>query len=220
MSTAYRGKRTGKRAAQGLRSRDKLLRAAAQRFAERGFSATSIDDVCHDTGVVKSALYWHFQSKEGLLNAVLEQAAKAFEETADGAINDVIRAVADISDPRERLSQAVARMREIVETKQAMIRLMHEILLDGAGFNKKTRAIMLRVYDRVTGALAAGIAEAIGFQPPGLESVALLILAVLNGVFVAHQLRRDPEELDKIFAELEKTIFCLVGGLMQAPSEG
>jgi len=219
MATLENGRKPGKRVAQGIRSRDKLLRVAARRFSERGFSATSIDDVCHDTGVVKSALYWHFENKEGLLTAVLEQAAEAFEETAAAWIHDIVSDVTTSNDPRERLRRAVLGMRNIIETKSAMIRLMHGILLDGTGFNKKTRAIIMRVYDRVRDALIEGIAEAIEARPAGLDSIALLILSVLNGAFFATQLRRDPKELDKIFAELEQAILLLVGSVVQGSSE-
>src|SRR5689334_25212655 len=98
--------KVSKRVAQGLKSRDSLLRAATRQFAERGFSATSIDDVCRDAGVVKSAVYWHFDSKEGLLAAVLE-------ETATAWIDGIVASVQQTGDPRERLSRAMLGMRDL-----------------------------------------------------------------------------------------------------------
>jgi AcrR family transcriptional regulator len=216
MSTAQRDGRIGKRVAQGLRIRDKLLRVATQRFAEQGFSGTSVDDVCHDTGVVKSALYWHFENKDGLLTAVLEQAATALEQATEVWIQDIVRDAPETGDARERLHRAVGRLRGIVETQEGMIRLMHGIFLEGTSLsNKKRRAIVMRVYEHVRDALARGIAEVIGSHPPELEAIALLILAALNGLFVANQLRRTPDEIEKIFAELERTIFYLVSGVLQ-----
>src|SRR6185295_17683009 len=83
---ASKAQRPNKRIEQGRRSRDRLLRAATQRFAAQGFSGTSIDDVCREAGVVKSAVYWHFDSKEGLLAAVLEETATAW---IDGIVGSV-----------------------------------------------------------------------------------------------------------------------------------
>src|SRR5215472_9288727 len=196
-----------KRVAQGLKSRRKLLRAAAERFAERGYSGTSVDALCRDAGVVKSAIYWHFESKEGLLAAVLE-------ETASAWVDGIVKSCAQTGDPRERLRRAIAGMRELVETKPALLRLLHAVLLERS--DPETRVVLVRVFDRARAALADGIAEAIGTRPSGLESVAALTLAALDGIFLQFQLRQDRLELDRFFAELERVIVHLVGGLLQS----
>ena len=205
--------RISKRVAQGLRSRDNLLRAATRQFAERGFSATSIDDVCRDAGVVKSAVYWHFESKEGLLTAVLE-------ETATAWIDGIVASVHQTGDPRERLSRAITGMRELVETRPALLRLLHSMLLERTGENAQTRAVLLRVFDRARTALTDGIAEVIGTRPPGLATIAELALATLDGIFLQHQLRRDRDELDRLFAELERSIVYLVNRLFVEAQTG
>jgi len=189
-----------------MRSRDSLLRAATHHFSERGFSATSIDDVCRDAGVVKSAVYWHFESKEGLLTAVLE-------ETATAWIDGIVASVQQTGDPRERLSRAMIGMRELVETRPALLRLLHSMLLERITENEQTRAVLLRVFDRARAALSDGIAEVIGMRPAGLATIAELVLASLDGIFLQHQLRKDRDELDRLFAELERSIVYLVNRL-------
>jgi AcrR family transcriptional regulator len=52
-----------------------LLRAAATAFARGGFAATSMDDVAAEAGVTRLIVYRHFDSKEELYRAVLEQVA-------------------------------------------------------------------------------------------------------------------------------------------------
>lgn len=201
------GSRANKRVEQGRRSRDRLLRAATQRFAAQGFSATSIDDVCREAGVVKSAIYWHFESKQGLLAAVLE-------ETATAWIDGIVHSVAQTGEHRERLSRAISGMRDLVENRPALLRLLHSMLLERTSGDPDTREVLLRVFDRARGALVDGIVEAIGIRPPGLETTAALALAALDGIFLQHQLRRDPEELDRVFAELERAIIFLTGSLV------
>ncbi|MFG2296311.1 ScbR family autoregulator-binding transcription factor [Streptomyces sp. NPDC048603] len=57
------------------RTRQVLLRAAAEVFDENGFSGASINKIRERAGVTAGAVYFHFQSKEGLARAViLEQA--------------------------------------------------------------------------------------------------------------------------------------------------
>ncbi|MBM4364009.1 MAG: helix-turn-helix transcriptional regulator, partial [Deltaproteobacteria bacterium] len=53
-------------------TRERLLSAAIEMFAERGYAATGVDALCKRAGVAKTGLYWEFQSKVGLLNAVVD----------------------------------------------------------------------------------------------------------------------------------------------------
>lgn len=50
-----------------------ILRGAATAFAHAGFAATSMEDVAAASGITKLIVYRHFDSKEDLYRAVLEQ---------------------------------------------------------------------------------------------------------------------------------------------------
>src|SRR3954453_3268054 len=55
--------------------RQQLIEQAATRlFAERGFAATTVDDIVQAAGVTKPMLYRHFESKQELCVALLERA--------------------------------------------------------------------------------------------------------------------------------------------------
>jgi AcrR family transcriptional regulator len=56
--------------------RAELLGIAAKLFAERGYDATSIDQIIKEAGLSKGAFYHHFPSKESLLEALASQAAE------------------------------------------------------------------------------------------------------------------------------------------------
>jgi AcrR family transcriptional regulator len=53
-------------------TRERLLRAAADTFAERGYDGTRVTDIARAAGVSNGALYSHFASKGELLVAALE----------------------------------------------------------------------------------------------------------------------------------------------------
>ena len=55
------------------RRRDGLLRAAAREFAERGYHATTTQDLSTATGLAAGGLYHYIGSKEQLLFAILAQ---------------------------------------------------------------------------------------------------------------------------------------------------
>ena len=62
-----------KREAQGDATRLALIAAARELFGERGYAATSLDDVAAQAGVTKGALYHHFGSKSSLFQEIYEQ---------------------------------------------------------------------------------------------------------------------------------------------------
>ena len=60
------------RVRQAEATRALLIDVARQSFTERGYAATSIDDIIQQAGVARGALYHHFSGKEALFRAVYE----------------------------------------------------------------------------------------------------------------------------------------------------
>ncbi|MFD2421759.1 TetR/AcrR family transcriptional regulator [Amycolatopsis pigmentata] len=58
----------------GEESRRRILDAAEELFAERGFDRTSFVDVAERSGISRGSIPWHFKNKEGLVMAVVERA--------------------------------------------------------------------------------------------------------------------------------------------------
>lgn len=54
-------------------NRAKLIAAARKAFAEKGYSAASMDDLTAEAGLTRGALYHNFGDKRGLLAAVVDQ---------------------------------------------------------------------------------------------------------------------------------------------------
>ncbi len=71
---------------QDPRSRERLLRAAAAVFDRKGYAAASVREIVEQAGITKPALYYHFGSKEGILVAILEEAARQFQQALAAAV--------------------------------------------------------------------------------------------------------------------------------------
>lgn len=63
------------RAEKRERTYEELLLAAEKLFVERGFHATSVDEIAFEAGYTKGAVYSNFESKEDLFFAVYERRA-------------------------------------------------------------------------------------------------------------------------------------------------
>jgi AcrR family transcriptional regulator len=78
-----------------------IVAAALDCFAERGFTATRLDDVAARAGVTKGTVYLYFQNKEDLFKAVVRESVLPLLERAMGEL------AVGPEDPRERIRRVV-----------------------------------------------------------------------------------------------------------------
>src|SRR5215813_15293863 len=104
-----------------LDSRQEILRTAARLFQQRGYDATSMNDVAAALKLSKGGLYHHFQSKDEILFDLMEQ---AMDITQDRVINSV----RGIADPEERLRTLIRRHIAVVlsEREREITVMLHE----------------------------------------------------------------------------------------------
>jgi len=104
-------------------NRAKLIAAARKAFADKGFAASSMDELTASVGLTRGALYHNFGDKKGLLAAVV---AQIDSEMAECAKADASHA----SDDWERLlAEGVAYIRMALDPEVRRI-----VLLDGPAF--------------------------------------------------------------------------------------
>ena len=68
---------------------EQILRIAEEVFAERGFQATTMEDIAERVGVTKPLIYEYFGSKEGLLSACITSARTQLRVATEAAWQDV-----------------------------------------------------------------------------------------------------------------------------------
>ena len=87
--------------------KQEILRTAARLFQQRGYDATSMNDVAAALKLSKGGLYHHFQSKDEILFEIMNH---AMEITQDR----VLTPVRTIADPEERLRTLIRLHIEVV----------------------------------------------------------------------------------------------------------
>ncbi len=88
-------------------SRQEILRTAARLFQQRGYDATSMNDVAAALKLSKGGLYHHFQSKDEILFEIMNHAMEITQER-------VLAPVRSIADPEERLRALIRLHMEVV----------------------------------------------------------------------------------------------------------
>jgi AcrR family transcriptional regulator len=72
---------------KGVRRRAEIMAAATGLFRDRGFRATSLDDIGAVAGISGPAIYRYFKSKHELLSMLVEEAAITWRVTVDEVLN-------------------------------------------------------------------------------------------------------------------------------------
>jgi AcrR family transcriptional regulator len=94
-----------------------ICMTAARTFVERGFDATSVNDIASALGVTKAGLYHYIASKEALFFDVVSLGMDWLEE-------EVVKQVIGIADPEERLEQMLVRHATLTGTNEPWITLL------------------------------------------------------------------------------------------------
>jgi AcrR family transcriptional regulator len=141
--TATRRKRLS-----GEERRAAILEAALAVFAERGYHASSIDDIARKGGVSKALIYEHFASKQQLYAELLGQHAGELLERLAAAMDE-----AD-STGSDRLASGLDAFYRFVEEHRVAWRMLFRDAND-----PEMAAVLDRIVEQVTGVVAALIAQ-------------------------------------------------------------
>jgi AcrR family transcriptional regulator len=156
-------------------TREQLLKAAADVFAEAGFEAASLQSIAARAGVTSGAIYRHFASKADLLLGVVEEALHALplsERLEAGevlAARDFARMVSLYADP------ALATLRRLAIEIHA-----------AASRRPEAKALLLAFNERIHRDLVSRLSECIvtGRLPVALdvERTAHLLVVMIMGL--------------------------------------
>ena len=103
---------------RGPARKERILAAAADLVARRGYHAVSISDIGAAAGVTGSAIYRHFESKSAVLVAL-------FDRVIDGLLASAAGIVSSETDERGALARLVADQVEFVITDRELARVYH-----------------------------------------------------------------------------------------------
>ncbi|GAB6915467.1 TetR family transcriptional regulator [Streptomyces sp. KhCrAH-43] len=175
----------------------RLLVAAVDAFAERGYHATTTRDIAGRAGMSPAALYIHYKTKEELLHRISrighDRALALLESAADGG-----------GTAAERLASAVRSFVRWHAERHTTARVV-QYELDALGEEHRTEIIALRrrtdaVVRRIIG---EGVASG-EFDVPDVPGTTLAVLSLCIDVarWFNAQGSRTPDEVGELYAGL------------------
>ncbi len=168
----------------GERTAERILDAAEELFAERGYNGTTLRDVATRVGVRPPSLYNHFASKDALYAAVLERGIGPLMVVL---ARSAAAPASEPSDPGKLVSEVMA----ILARRPGLPRLVqHETLAGGQRLTPILRSWIVPAFERAHELVAASPAAGRW----SAEQIPLLVLAmyqVVVGYFTFAPFYRD-----------------------------
>lgn len=183
--------------ARGDATRGRLLAAALDSFAARGFHGTGTRDIAQSAGMSPSAVYVHYRTKEELLYALSSAGHRHVLEVVE-------KAAAMHTGPAEQLREIVAQFAawharfhtnaRVVQYEMAALSPEHKLTIADL-----RRAVEMRVREVISSGVTRG-----DFTVRAPNTAALAVLSL--GIDVARWYREDgtwtPEEIGRQYGEL------------------
>jgi AcrR family transcriptional regulator len=171
-------------------TRGKILDAALDVFAQKGYHDASVDEIVEQSGTSKGSVYFHFPNKQRLFLALLDKFADVLERRILDAIDDEETPVRRVSAALDAFLQTFGKYRPF-----AKILLIQAVGL-GAAFEEKR----LQVYDRFAALIKTYLDQAIraGDIPPVDSSIAAYAwMGAINEVVIrwVYTGQPDPERI-------------------------
>jgi AcrR family transcriptional regulator len=166
-----------------------ILDVAEALFNRKGYDATSISDIIEQVGVARATVYYHFKSKEDVLDALLERTTTEFLAAAKEIARDKSIPVF------ERLFQTLMAMNADKGNAEIMEMVEHIHKPQNALMHQKTHRLMMEGIPPILMEIVEdGTAEGLFNTPYPYESLEMIV-AHINAVFGEYADSYTPEEL-------------------------
>jgi AcrR family transcriptional regulator len=177
--------------ADGELSRARILDAATEIAAERGYEGTSIALVSAKCGLPASSIYWHFKDKDDLIAAVIERSFAAWL---------LAWQVPQEGSPKERLVGFAVQIAKALQDSPDFIRLGLMLSLERRPVEARARAMFLQARARAFAELTNTVRELTpGLADAQIDQLATYAMAGADGLFIAKEIAGDTVDLAALF---------------------
>ena len=198
------------RADKGAETRARLLDAGRDVIRAKGYTATTIDDICAAAGVTKGGFFHHFASKEQLGVAAIE----AFDAMAEALFGSAPYQA--LPDPRERVLGYVDLRSAMIEGDIAQFScLMGTTVQEVYATHPRLRAACEDGMSSHVAMLARDIEAAKRLYAPdaswSAESIGYFMQAALQGAFIFAKAKQSNALAKECLAHLRRYLETILG---------
>lgn len=188
----------------GVSTKHRAISVATVAFADKGVAGTSLDDLARKLGVTKQAILYHFGSKDGLVDAVLEAGAQE--------LLAVLEQASSVSKPGwDRIEATVRASFALAVARPELLGLLRELSRLGREQSQQVLSILQPLVDSAVAELESGMVDG-RFRRSDPRLVLVSAYAAVTGVVTDVEiLRAVGLELDlRVAVRLRRTVLAFL----------
>lgn len=187
-----RPNRGGARPRDPERTRASLLQAAFREIHRSGFRSADLEVILAAAGVTKGALYHHFENKEALGYAVVDEVISGM--TQEKWVQPLL-AAEDPIDVLIDIVQSTSLKKYDLERGCSLLNLSQEMSGLDEGFRRRTARVFRDWHDAIAVALRKGQKRGVVRSDVDANEIATLLIAVYEGYVALGKNWQDPQTL-------------------------
>ena len=180
-------------------TKQRILEAALDMFSENGYAGTNIRELAASLNLVKSSLYRHFESKEEIWNAVMDEMSSYYDEHFGTADN-----LPGIPQNTHELYQMTMRMVDFTVHDEKIIKC-RKLLLTEQFRDEKARKLATRYFmedsEAIFEKVFSAMMEAGTIRKTDVHFLAFSYTAPITAFI--HLCDREPEKISETIKEIE-----------------
>ncbi len=183
-----------------VKTRDRMIETTARLLQERGYYGTSLNDILAESDAPRGSLYFHFP---GGKTDIVAEATRASIDQATAALRE---AMAEAPTPGAGVRHFIELTAELMaESDYTFGCPVAPIILDAQGEVATLAELCRAAFDAWADVMRVAF-ETAGIAPDRAATLALMVEATHEGLFLIARARRDTAPLTTGAAELESIV--------------
>lgn len=179
------------------KTKRKIFETSMRLFAEKGYDATSIEEITATVGVAKGTLYYHFSSKEEIFNFLVEEGMKLL-------CNSIDIKTSKLENYIDKVKAIILIQLKIVAKYENLITILVSQFLGREERNIKCQKQILQYVDKIEEIVKEGIKKG-QIKEGNSKAIASEIYGLICSTLV-YKLREEKFDIKGLYCEYENTI--------------
>lgn len=179
--------------------RNEILDAAEQLFVTKGFDKTSTNDILERVGIARGTLYYHFGSKEEILDAIIQRMSETLVKRAAGVAAQKGKPVL------ERLTEMMLALNVDSELGHEIMAQVHKPQ-NALMHQKMQEGLLAGITPLITGLIEEGIAQGLCQTDYPAQAAEMMLLYSNTAFDALAEHSRDEEKIAAFIYHTERIL--------------
>lgn len=179
--------------------RNEILDAAEQLFVTKGFDKTSTNDILERVGIARGTLYYHFGSKEEILDAIIQRMSETLVKRAAGVAAQKEKPVL------ERLTEMMLALNVDSELGHEIMEQVHKPQ-NALMHQKMQEGLLAGIRPLITGLIEEGIAQGLCQTDYPAQAAEMMLLYSNTAFDAMAEHSRDEEKIAAFIYHTERIL--------------